>query len=86
MVKFASRYIILIMAQFDFLIIFPLLCSLFFMLSVYHFIFIKVKIPNYFEVKKFRKKIVGLVSFYSFLNHNKKVLATKVSYKQTIFF
>jgi hypothetical protein len=86
MVKFASTYIISTMAQFDFLIIFPLLCSLFFMLSIYYFIFIKVKIPNYFEVKKFRRKIVSLVSFYFFLNHNKKLLTTKVSYKQTIFF
>jgi hypothetical protein len=74
------------MAQFDPLIIFPLLYSLFLILNMYYYIFIKVNIPVYFEIKKFKKKTSDLASFYLFLNHNNKLLNPKVSYKQTIFF
>jgi hypothetical protein len=74
------------MAQFDSLIIFPLLYSLFVTINIYYYIFIKTKIPNYFEIKKFRKKTLDSVTFYLFLNHNKKFLNFKTSYKQTIFF
>lgn len=69
------------MAQFDFLIIFPLLYSLFLILNIYYYVFIKINIPIYFEIKKFKKKTLDVVSFYLFLNQNNKFLNPKVSYK-----
>ena len=74
------------MAQFDPLIIFPLLYSLCLILNIYYYIFIKINIPLYFEIKKFKKKTLDLASFYLFLNHNTKLLNCKMSYKQTVFF
>lgn len=74
------------MAQFDPLIIFPLLYSLYIILNIYYYIFIKINIPMYFEIKKFKKKTLDLAPFYLFLNQNNKLLSCKVSYKQTIFF
>jgi len=73
------------MAQFDSLIVFPLLFSLFLTIVFYYYISIKIKIPNFFEVKKFRKKILDSSSFYLFFNSNTP-LNSKSSYKQAVFF
>jgi hypothetical protein len=74
------------MAQFDPLIIFPLLYSTVIILNMYYYIFIKINIPMYFEIKKFKKKTLDLAPFYLFLKHNNKLLNFKMSYKQTILF
>lgn len=58
------------MAQFDSLIIFPLIFSLLFILAWYYNITIKKIIPNFFGVKKFREKKFGSPSFYTNLNDN----------------
>jgi hypothetical protein len=73
------------MAQFDSLIIFPLLFSLFLTISFYYYISIKIKIPNFFEIKKFRKKTINTPSFYLFFNSNTPIIS-KNSYKQIIFY
>ena len=73
------------MAQFDTLIIFPLLFSLLTTLFFYYYITIKITIPNFFEVKKFRKKTLNSSFFHLFFNDN-TLLNSKNSYKQTIFF
>ena len=72
------------MAQFDSLIIFPLLFSLFLTITFYYYISIKTKIPNFFEIKKYRKKILKTSSFYLFFNRNTP-LDSKSSYKQAVF-
>jgi hypothetical protein len=56
------------MAQFDSLIIFPLILSLFVILAIYYSISIGTTIPGFFEVKKFREKKVQSQVFYQFLN------------------
>jgi len=73
------------MAQFDSLIIFPLLFSLLLTISFYYYVSIKIKIPNFFEIKKFRKKALDSSSFYFFFNNNTPTIS-KNSYKHTIFY
>ncbi len=73
------------MAQFDFLIIFPLVFSLLLTLTLYYSIFIKVIIPNFFEAKKFRKKNLDSSFFYFFFKGNKN-LNLENSYAQVIVF
>lgn len=59
------------MAQFDSLIIFPLILSLFFTLAIYYSISIGIIIPGFFEVKKFREKKAQSRFFYQFFNTSK---------------
>jgi len=73
------------MAQFDTLIIFPLIFSLFLTISFYYYISIKIKIPNFFEIKKFRKKTLDTSSFYLFFNSNTPLIS-KNSYKRAVFY
>ena len=73
------------MAQFDCLIIFPVIFSLFVTIIFYYYMSIKIKIPNFFEVKKFRKKTLKSSSFYLFFKSNLK-LNSKNSYKQAVVF
>ena len=58
------------MAQFDSLIIFPLLWSTLFILILHYSISIKMLIPSFFGAKKFRKKKLDYPTFYSFLKSN----------------
>jgi hydrogenase-4 membrane subunit HyfE len=71
------------MAQFDSLIILPLLFSLLLTLILYYSVFVQITIPNFFEVKKFRKKNLKTSSFYTFFNTNTP-LNSKNSYKQAV--
>jgi hypothetical protein len=57
-----------IMAQFDSLIIFPLIWSLLFTLVFHYTIIIKLVIPNFLEVKKFREKKLYSPKFFEFFN------------------
>ena len=59
------------MAQFDSLIVFPLILSLFFTLAIYYSISIGIIIPGFFEVKKFREKKAQSQFFYQFFNTSK---------------
>jgi hypothetical protein len=63
------------MAQFDSLIIFPLLWSLLLTLILHYNISIGLVIPSFFGVKKFREKKLDSPSFYEFFNSN---LGTKL--------
>jgi uncharacterized membrane protein len=56
------------MAQFDSLIIFPLLWSLLLTLGFHYTILLNTIIPNFFGVKKFREKKTDYAIFNSFLN------------------
>jgi hypothetical protein len=56
------------MAQFDSLIIFPLLWSLLITLSFHYSVILHTIIPNFFGVKKFREKKTDYSIFNSFLN------------------
>lgn len=73
-----------IMAQFDTLIIFPLQFSLLITIIFYYYISITLMIPNFFEVKKFRKKAINSSSFYLFFNMYTPLNSTN-SYKQAVF-
>lgn len=73
------------MAQFDTLIIFPLIFSLILSLVSYYYVSIKITIPNFFEVKKFRKKTLKSSFFFLFFKNN-NFFNSKNSYKQTVFF
>jgi hypothetical protein len=55
------------MAQFDSLIIFPLIWSLLYLLTHYYYLLIKISIPSFFETKKFRQKKLSIIDFYKFL-------------------
>ena len=59
------------MAQFDPLIIFPLILSLFIALAIYYSITVGIIIPGFFEVKKFREKKAQSQFFYRFFNNGK---------------
>ena len=61
------------MAQFDSLIILPLISSLLFILILHYIIMIKIIIPNFFGIKKFREKKSDSFFFYMLLNDNKNV-------------
>lgn len=71
------------MAQFDSLIIFPLTFSLLLILVLYYNVAIKIIIPDFFGVKKFREKKLDSPSFYIHLNDNINV--NLVNSYQTIF-
>ena len=58
------------MPQFDFLIIFPLIWSLLFTLVLYYVMSIKILIPNFFGVKKFREKKSSVSLFSKLLKEN----------------
>jgi hypothetical protein len=68
------------MAQFDVLIIFPLLWSLLFILVFYYYYSLQIVIPNFFSVKKFREKKFESTFFYQSLIVNSKVQLNQ-SYK-----
>ena len=61
------------MAQFDSFIILPLILSLLIVLVLYYNMSIKIIIPDFFGVKKFRQKKSDSPSFYIFLNDNADV-------------
>jgi hypothetical protein len=54
------------MAQFDSLIIFPLVWSLLLTLLLNYNILLEVVIPNFFGAKKFREKKLDFVTFWFF--------------------
>jgi hypothetical protein len=58
------------MAQFDSLIIFPLIWSLLLVLILHYNISIGAIIPDFFGVKKFREKKLDSPAFYEFFNSN----------------
>ena len=58
------------MAQFDSLIIFPLLWSLIVILIAYYKLSIEFLIPSFCEVKKFREKKFSSQKFYGFIVEN----------------
>jgi len=58
------------MAQFDSLIILPLLWSLLFILFFYYNMSIEILIPDFFGTKKFREKKLNSVKFFSFFKEN----------------
>jgi hypothetical protein len=60
------------MAQFDSLIIFPLIVSLLLTLFFYYNLSIGIFIPHFFGVKKFREKKFDSSSFYNNFNDNTK--------------
>ena len=61
--NFTKRALNFFMAQLDFLIIAPVFCSLSIILIIYYIISIKLLIPSFFGVKKFRKKKLSLLVF-----------------------
>ncbi len=61
------------MAQFDFLIILPLLFALLVTLTFYYKISLTVSVPNFFGVKKFRRKKLSSVYFYKVFYSNKEI-------------
>jgi len=61
------------MAQFDSLIIFPLLWSLLFVLFLYYTMSIEILIPDFFGTKKFREKKLDSSTFFSFFKENSEV-------------
>ena len=77
------------MAQFDTLIIFPLIFSLILSLVSYYYVSIKITIPNFFEVKKFRKKTLKSSFFFYFLKTTtfliQKILTNKLFFLTKIF-
>ena len=72
------------MAQFDSLIIFPLIFSLLIVLIFYYSISIGIIIPDFFGVKKFREKKSDSPLFYIQLNDNTNVNLTN-SYKPIFY-
>lgn len=61
------------MAQFDSLIVFPLIWSLLLILIFYYTISIEMLIPDFFGAKKFREKKSLSPSFSTFLKENSEV-------------
>lgn len=61
------------MAQFDSLIVFPLIWSLLIILIFYYSISIEMLIPDFFGAKKFREKKYLSPSFSVFLKENSEV-------------
>jgi len=72
------------MAQFDSLIILPLILSLLFVLVLHYNMSIEILIPDFFGVKKFREKKSDSPSFYKFFNDNAGVNLTN-SYKSIFY-
>ena len=61
------------MAQFDALIIFPLIWSLLFVLFFHYRISIEMLIPDFFGTKKFREKKLDSPVFFSFFTKTSKI-------------
>lgn len=61
------------MAQFDSLIIFPLLWSLLLVLFFYYNMSIEILIPDFFGTKKFREKKLNSIEFFSFFKENNEI-------------
>ncbi len=61
------------MAQFDSLIIFPLLWSLTFVLFLYYSMSIEILIPTFFGTKKFREKKLDSSAFFESFKENEEV-------------
>nr|YP_009115288.1 ATPase subunit 8 [Berkeleya fennica]AJA05809.1 ATPase subunit 8 [Berkeleya fennica] len=61
------------MAQFDSLIIFPLIWSSLFVLFLHYTMSIKMLIPHFFGAKKFREKKLDSPVFYGSLKSNIEV-------------
>jgi hypothetical protein len=57
------------MAQFDSLIVLPLILSLLVVLALHYNISIGLIIPDFFEVKKFREKKAHSQLFYKFFDN-----------------
>lgn len=72
------------MAQFDSLIILPLISSLLIVLILHYNMSIEIIIPDFFGVKKFREKKSDSPSFYIFLNDNAGINLTN-SYKPIFY-
>jgi hypothetical protein len=68
------------MAQFDSLIILPLLWSLIFILIAYYKLSIEFLIPSFCEVKKFREKKFSSQNFFGLILEN-LVTKSDQSYK-----
>ena len=71
------------MAQFDFLIILPILFALLITLAFYYKISLTVCVPNVFGVKKFRWKKLNSVYFYKVFYSSQKI-NTNNSYKNML--
>ena len=69
------------MAQFDSLIILPLILSLLIIIFIYYHISIKIIIPDYCGVKKFRKKKSNSPFFCLFFKNNNTAINLTSSYK-----
>jgi len=61
------------MAQFDALIIFPLIWSLLFVLFIHYKMSIEMLIPDFFGTKKFREKKLDSSAFFDFFTKISKV-------------
>jgi hypothetical protein len=61
------------MPQFDFLVIFPLIWSLLITLVLYYSLSIKILIPLFFGVRKFREKKIAVLSFSKFFKKNPEI-------------
>ena len=72
------------MAQFDSLIILPLISSMLFVLILHYNISIKILIPDFFGIKKFRVKKLDS-SFYHISNTNKTGVNLTNSYKPIFY-
>jgi len=73
------------MAQFDSLIIFPLIWSLLFVLFLHYNMSIESLIPNFFGTKKFREKKLNSSAFFSFFKDNKEVSSDQ-SYNNAFYY
>lgn len=73
------------MAQFDSLIIFPLIWSLLFVLFLYYSMSIEILIPSFFGTKKFREKKLDSSAFFEFFKDNVEVKSS-YSYSDVSFY
>ena len=65
------------MAQFDSIIIFPLLWTLVFVLFIYYDMSIEILIPDFFGTKKFREKKLDLFVFFESFKNISEVKSEK---------
>lgn len=61
------------MAQFDSLIIFPVLWSLLLVLFMYYSLSLQILIPDFFGIQKFRDKKLSLGEFYGLFDEQEFV-------------
>lgn len=73
------------MAQFDSLIIFPLIWSLLFVLFLYYSMSLEILIPSFFGTKKFREKKLDSSAFFKFFKDNEEV-KSNYSYSNVSFY